>query len=538
MRNRFFPLTRRTFLQNSGLLVAGLAAGQTIHHKTAAQAAAPVPLDINSLAQFVDPLPIPRIISSDGMRPSPEHPGEKIPYYRLAMRELQSKVHRDVKPTRMWGFGGSSPGPTFETRSGQPLLVEWANDLPLQHFLPIDHTIHGAEASKSDVRAVTHLHGAKAPPKSDGYPDDWYVPGKSAVYHYPNHQEASQLWYHDHALGITRLNVYAGMFGSFLIRDEFEDGLNLPKGKFEIPLMIYDRAFDRDGQLFYPVSPDPKSPWVSEVFGDAVLVNGKLFPYLEVEPRKYRFRLLNAANARFFHLTFSNGQQFHQIGTDLGFLSAPVALKSLLIAPAERADLIVDFSDHAGETIVVNSDALTVMQFRVAKKVAVPDTSTLPSTLRPVAKLDPASAVKTRILTVGEADDMAGNARTMLLNNAHWDMPVTESPKLNSVEVWNLLNFTDDSHPIHLHLVRFQIIDRRTFVPEYYYHGGKIQYIGQPVPPAPNEAGWKDTVQVHPGMVTRIIARFEGYPGRYVWHCHILEHEDNEMMRPYDVVVE
>jgi len=452
------------------------------------------------------------------------------------MRQLESKVHRDVKPTRVWGFGGSSPGPAIETRSGQGVLVEWVNELPTQHFLPIDHTIHGAEANKPDVRVVTHLHGAKAPPTSDGYPDDWYVPGKSAVYYYPNQQDAAMHWYHDHAIGITRLNVYAGLFGAFLVRDEFEDGLNLPKGKYEIPLILYDRSFDREGQLFYPVSPDPKSPWVPEVFGDAILVNGKLFPYLEVEPRKYRFRLLNAANGRFFHLTFSNNQEFHQIGTDLGLLPAPVAPKSLLIAPAERADLIVDFSGHAGENIVLNNDPFTVMQFRVVKRAFTQDVSSLPPALRPVPRIAESAAVKTRTLTLGEADDMAGNPKTMLLNNAHWSMPITESPALGSTEIWNLLNFTDDSHPIHLHLVRFQILDRRSFVPEAYYHGGKIQYIGPPEPPASNEAGWKDTVQAHPGMVTRIIARFEGYSGRYVWHCHILEHEDNAMMRPYEVV--
>jgi spore coat protein A len=140
------------------------------------------------------------------------------------------------------------------------------------------------------------------------------------------------------------------------------------------------------------------------------------------------------------------------------------------------------------------------------------------------------------MLTLGEIDDMVQNPMTMLLNNAHWDMPITENPVLGSTEIWSFLNFTDDSHPIHLHLVRFQILDRRNFEPEAYYQGGAIQYIGEPIPPAANEAGWKDTVQVHPGMVTRIIARFDGYPGRYVWHCHILEHEDNEMMRPYDVI--
>ncbi len=492
-------------------------------------------MNVGLLAKFVDPLPIPRIIGPEGMRPGPESPSSQIPYYRLAMEEIRSKVHRDMKPTRMWGFGGSSPGPTFETRSGQPLLVEWANDLPKQHFLPLDHGIHGAEADKPEVRAVTHLHGAKAPSKSDGYPEEWYVPGKSAVYYYPNRQDAAMLWYHDHALGITRLNMYAGLFGIFLVRDDFEDGLDLPKAEFEIPLTLYDRSFDQDGQLYYPTSGDRESPWVSEVFGDAILTNGKLFPYLEVSPAKYRFRVLNASNARFFHLSMSNGQEFYQIGTDLGLLPAPVPLKSLLLGPGERADLIVDFSSQPGEQIVLTNDMMTVMQFRVSSsKVAV--SGTLPSMLRPVARFAEESAVKTRVLTIGEKDNTAGMAKMMLLNNAHWNMPVTENPALDSVEIWSLLNFTDDSHPIHLHMVRFQILDRRSFEPEAYYQGGKIQYIGPPVPPAANEAGWKDTVQAHPGMVTRIIARFEGFPGRYVWHCHILEHEDNEMMRPYDVV--
>src|SRR5947209_18087292 len=162
------------------------------------------------------------------------------------------------------------------------------------------------------------------------------------------------LWYHDHTLGINRLNVYAGLFGAFFVRDTVEDGLNLPSGKYEIPLVMYDRMFDRQGQLYYPVSDNPKSPWIPEFAGDAILVNGKLFPYLDVEPRKYRLRLVNAANARFLDLSLSNGQAFYQIGTDQGLLPAPVPVQQLSIAPGERADLIVDFSDHRGERIVMN----------------------------------------------------------------------------------------------------------------------------------------------------------------------------------------
>ena len=492
-------------------------------------------LNPNLLAQFVDPLPIPEVARSSGYRPSPVDPGAKLPYYRFAMRQIESKVHRDMKPTQLWGFGSTSPGPTIETRSGQGLLVEWANELPTTHFLPIDHNIHGAEADKPEVRAVIHLHGAKAPPESDGYPENWYSSGKSALYYYPNNQDAAMLWYHDHTLGINRLNVVAGLLGVFLIRDSVEDSLNLPSGKYEIPLVIYDRMFDEQGQLYYPVSPDQKAPWIPEYFGNAILVNGKLFPCLEVEPRRYRFRVLNGANGRFFHLSLSNGQTFQQIGTDQGLLPTPVSLDHLLLAPSERADLVVDFADHAGEQIIVKNDAFTVMQFRVSRAKTT-DPSSLPSTLRPVPRIPESEAIKTRMLPLVEIDDRAQNPVTMLLNHAHWKMPVTEDPVLNSVEIWNLVNLTDDSHPIHLHLVRFQILDRRRFEPFFYKNEGILKYTGAPVPPDANEAGWKDTVRADPGMVTRIIVRFEGFVGRYVWHCHILEHEDNEMMRPYDVI--
>jgi spore coat protein A len=526
-------ITRRLFLLSSGAMAAALA----IDPSPQAQKVAPIPatLDPNSLEPFVDRLPIPEIAKPDGLRPSPANPAMKLPYYRMSMRQVGSKVHRDLKPTRFWGFGASSPGPTFETRSGDGILVEWANELPRKHFLPIDRHIHGAEADKPEVRAVIHLHGAKAEPASDGYPEDWYEPGKSATYHYPNQQDASMLWYHDHTLGINRLNVYAGLLGAFFIRDATEDALNLPKGEYEIPLLICDRLFDKEGQLYYPSSPKPDAPWVPEVFGNAILVNGKLAPFLEVEPRKYRFRVLNGSNGRFYHLSLSNGKTFYQIGCDQGLLVAPAETKNLLLAPGERADLVVDFSGHSGERIILHDDAFNVMQFRVTAKGPA-DTSSLPQSLRPVPKLAESEASKSRPLSIVEVEDFYGKPVTMLLNNAHWKMPVTENPTLNSVEIWELVNTTDDTHPIHLHLVRFQILDRRRFSIFPYVTKGDLKYTGAPVPPDPGEAGWKDTVRAEPGMVTRIIVKFEGFVGRYVWHCHVLEHEDNEMMRPYDVV--
>jgi spore coat protein A len=531
-------------LQRSSLLATTLAAGKpgllnALSPAHAVPTMAPA-LDVSTLAQFVDPLPIPDLARREGTRPSPADPKHTVPFYRIQAQPIASKVHRDLPPTKFWSFGPSTPGPTFETRSGDPLLVEWVNALPNEHFLPVDHTIHGAEADKPAVRTVVHLHGAKTGPESDGYPEDWIVPGKSSFYYYPNQQDAAMLWYHDHTLGINRLNVYAGLFGTFLIRDSVEDALNLPKGKYEVPLALYDRLLTRDGQLLYPVSPDPQSPWIPELSGNAILVNGKLFPYLEVEPRRYRFRVLNASNARFYHLslvdkTSANNAPFHQIGTDQGLLPAPVPLTSLEIAPGERADLVVDFSQHRGEQLILRSDAFVVMQFRVSA-AKVSDVSSMPSALRPVTKIPESQAVQTRLLTLDEYVNKSGNPVMLMLNASHWSLPVTEKPVLGSTEIWTLINPTNDSHPIHLHLVRFQILDRQNYEPWLFQTKRQLHFLGPPQPPDPNEAGWKDTVRADSRMVTRIIVPFTGYTGRYVWHCHILEHEDNEMMRPYEVV--
>jgi spore coat protein A, manganese oxidase len=526
------PITRREFLRKSGLLGVALTAASMRAFIRPAPKFRPT-FNTDALEHFVDPLPIPQIARASGRRKAPN--GDDVPFYRIEMRASESRLHRDLKPTRLWGYGSSFPGPTFETNSGDGLMVEWVNELPHSHIFPIDHNLHGAGANVPEVRSVVHVHGAKAPPDSDGYPDSWYSTGKSALAWYPNRQDAAMLWYHDHAMGINRLNIYAGLAGLFIVRDGVEKDLNLPSGKFEIPLMLCDRLLDRDHQLYYPDSGIPGAPWIPEVYGNTILANGKVFPYLDVEPRLYRIRVLNAANSRFFSLSLSNGASFHQVGTDLGLLPAPVELSSVLLYPAERADLIFDFSGHAGERIVLKHQAMEVMQFRVAREPAK-NTGVMPRTLRPVAKLAESAAVTTRMLPLIEYDDYVGNSMVMLLNGAHWKDPITEQPILNSVEIWNLINLTEDAHPIHLHLVRFQILDRRPFdVFEYQQHR-TLRYLAPAAPPAPNEAGWKDTVRVDSGVVTRIIAKFEGFTGRYVWHCHLLEHEDNEMMRPYEVV--
>ena len=526
-------ISRRKFLRRAGAVAAALKFGR-------AAVCAPLPpsstaLDPSKLTPWVDALPIPEVVEHHEFRPSPDDPNVKLPFYRLAMREVHQKVHRDLPPTRMWGFNNSSPGPIFETRSGQGLLVEWVNELPAKHFLPIDHTLHGAEVDKPEVRSVIHLHGGKTPPGSDGYPEDWVVPGKSQMCHYPNRQDAALLFYHDHTMGINRLNIYAGLQGLFLIRDEQEDALNLPRGRYEIPLVLCDRFLRKDGQIEYPVSPDPKAPWVPEIYGNAMLANGKLFPYLEVEPRKYRFRVMNGSNARFFRLSVGNLLEMQQIGSDQGLLSAPASVKRILLAPAERADFIFDFSAHAGEQLILKSDSFNIVQFRVAA-TGTKDTSSLPATLRPVARIPEAQAVKTRRLTLDETMDKVQQSMGMMLNKTPWHMPVTEKPLINTTEIWELVNLTEDTHPIHLHLVRFQLLDRRTFDAFAYQDKGELHFYGSPAAPGPEEAGWKDTVQCESGSVTRIIVPFEGYSGRYVWHCHILEHEDNEMMRPFEVL--
>jgi spore coat protein A len=533
-------ISRRRFIEQSSILAAGVCAppvfargiGQAVPH-----AVAPVVpnLDPQTLAHFVDPLPLPQVAASVERRPAPDGSGERVPYYRVAVRAISARLHRDLPPATLWSYGGCVPGLLFDTRSGQGQLIEWSNQLPEKHFLPIDHTLHGAEEGLAEARSVVHLHGGRTPADSDGFPEDWYAPGQSRTYYYPNRQDAAMLWYHDHAMGINRLNIYAGMFGSYIVRDAAEDALHLPQGKYEIPLLLMDRDVRADGQLSYPVSADPKRPWVPEVFGEAQLVNGKLFPYLDVEARRYRFRILNAANGRFYRLSLSNGGVMHQIGSDQGLLAAPVALKQIDLAPGERLDVVIDFAEFRGAKVQLQSEPFAMMQFRVNAQ-AVVDSSGLPAVLTGIERIAEISAVATRRLTLDENLSGVAESMGMLLNKTPWHAPITEKPRLNSTEIWELVNLTDDVHPIHLHMVRFQILDRRRFDGFDYMTAGKLRFTSPVIAPDANEMGWKDTVRANAKTVTRIIVPFVGYPGKYVWHCHILEHEDNEMMRPYEVL--
>ncbi|HTC76059.1 MAG TPA: multicopper oxidase domain-containing protein, partial [Edaphobacter sp.] len=315
------------------------------------------------------------------------------------------------------------------------------------------------------------------------------------------------------------------------------DALHLPSGKYEVPLIFYDRDFALDGQIFYEVSGDPESPWIPEFSADGILINGKIRPFFEVEPRLYRFRLLNAANSRFFLLSLSNGQPLTQIGSDQGLLASPVEIKRLVLGCAERADILIDFSQSSGQTLHLRTSAFDILEFRVAKQTSAPATiASVPKTLRSIERIPESAATITRTLALYEYRDNAQRPMVMLINRKHWHEPVTETPKLNSTEIWEFVNLTEDTHPMHLHLVRFQILDRRTFYTTTYKLNQKPSYTGPAMPPGPNELGWKDTVQCPPGTVTRIIVRFEGFPGKYLYHCHILEHESNDMMRPFEVI--
>jgi len=542
--------SRRDFLRAAGgLLGAGLLADVLAAPDVAADAMAGMPMRTTAarlaapnvplvnpatLARFVDALPLPARARPAGRRAHPAWPGRLLPCYRMEMRAFAARLHRDLPPTPQWGYAGSSPGPTIEVERDEPVLVEWANALPARHFLPIDHTIHGAERDKPEVRAVTHVHGARVPADSDGWPEDWYAPGRSALNRYPNAQDAATLWYHDHAMGITRLNIYAGLYGAWLVRDAQERALGLPSGECDLPLFLCDRLIGRDGRLYYPVSDDPAAPWVMQCQGNAVLCNGKLFPYLEVEPRRYRLRLLNVANSSFFELALTHGLAFHQIGSDQGLLPAPVERERITLYPAERADVVVDFAGLAGQRAQLRLHGTGILEFRVRDR-GRRDDSALPARLRPVPRLDVAGA-RDRVLTLGEVDDAGGNALRMLLDGKRWSDTVSERPRAGSMETWSFVNLSGDAHPVHLHLVRFQVLDRRPFDLFAWNARRELKYTGAAQPPPPHEAGWKDTVRADPGMVTRIAVRFEGEPGRYVWHCHLLEHEDNEMMRPYELL--
>ncbi len=555
--------------------------------------------------------------------------------YTIDISEFDQQIlPPGLPPTKVWGYGGlikdektgkakysrSAPGATFEAIRGIPVKVKWINKLKSKHLFAVDPTLHwanpnnmpknpskpwpafppGFEDAQFPVPIVTHLHGGENESVYDGYPEAWFTfdgkhgpDYKTSKYYYPNKQQSTTLWYHDHALGITRINVYAGLAGFYLLRDidhsSLDEKLCLPSGKYEIPIVIQDRMFNTDGSLLFTNIgniPDVHPYWNPEFFGDTIIVNGKAWPNLNVDRHQYRFRVLNGSNARFYNLKMSNGMSFIQIGSDGGFLSKPVELTSLLIAPGERADILVDFSQLTPGTIVrllndadapypmgtpVDDNVGQIMQFTVPANAKKPEKpKKLPNKLNTISQLKPDTK---RILTLNEV--MTPDGPTMVvLNGQMWMAPISETPRVGSTEEWVIANLTADTHPIHLHLVQFQLLNRQDFDAAGYMKkweevNGMVPLMhptikvpvepflapGEPIKPDDNELGWKDTIRMNPNQVTRIRVRFAPQdvpaggvqPGEnlysfnpttkpgYVWHCHILDHEDNEMMRPYKV---
>jgi spore coat protein A, manganese oxidase len=567
-----------------------------------------------------------------------------------------------------------APSLTIEAVRDRPVRVKWINELVdadgrfLPHLLPVDPTLHWANPPggrggrdsrptfhrtpgpyKGPVPLVTHVHGAVGVgDESDGYAEAWFLPAACdipsgfgrvgtwyeffarkaaarfgvtwgpgfAVFQYPNTDRAATKWYHDHTLGMTRLNVYAGPAGFYLIRggpagDEAvrdsrtgkvavlpgpapqeNDPFPSHKRYYEIALAIQDRSFNRDGSLFYPDTraffpggPDgPYIPatdvppiWNPEFFGNTIIVNGNTWPFQTVEQRRYRLRFLNGCQSRFLILDFNKipGVRVWAIGNEGGFLAAPVNLTAtngnrLLMGPAERADLIVDFTDVAlGNYVLANvgpdepfgggvpgvdftpADPATtgqVMQFRVVPP-RTPDRTTPPQFLhlpalpalppatrtRPLALLEKMSAFFPGAPVELQLGTVAGNPNTApgTWKALGWEADVTENPAVGDTEVWEFFNATVDAHPIHIHEVDFQVVNRQAITVDT--QNRTVHSVpGTVTGPEPWETGFKDTVVAPPGHVTRVRAQFT-HPGQFVWHCHIVEHEDNEMMRPYRV---
>jgi spore coat protein A len=552
-RREFLKLLAQTFPALALVGTADCASAQRARDVVSASHT-PAKLD-----RYIDPLPIPKRIA-----PFATHKDKDI--YRIRMMEFKGQLHSQLPPSTLWGYEAQYPGPVIEAFRDRPIEVHWENHLPMRHVFTVDPHIHGAMPPTPAVRTVPHLHGARTRSASDGLPEKWFTPGTSAQYSYPNTQQAATLWYHDHAIGITRLNVYAGLSGFYLLRDEEERAMNLPAGAYEIPLLIQDRMVDESGQLVYsPTHEDgvklPPGVWGPEFFGNLPVVNGAVYPFCEVEPRPYRFRVLNGANSRFFNLFFNLANHvtdipalipIHQIGTDGGFLTKPAAVNKLLLGPAERADIIIDFSGHEGKTVTLCNDAAApfpgwsmsmvhhdrlneLMQFRVNRPLVALKSAFVMPTASSFSRIDGSSSSATRDFVLSEQLDDQGHSLGVRINSKGYDDPVTEVVKLGTTETWRFINTTDDAHPMHLHLVQFQIVQRQQFN-AIALAKGRLQMVGMSRPPAPNESGWKDTAIVNPQDVLTILVRFDGYAGRYVFHCHMLEHEDNDMMRPFEVV--
>jgi spore coat protein A, manganese oxidase len=559
------------YLTRRSLLKYGAAGGAALFLPWARAPLASA-LTGGQLQKFVQPLPLP---GAGLVVATPTAPD----VYSFAQTSITRQLHPKLPPTPLWayddgsGLGGQSGsfGMVVVARSGTPIQASFTNHLPATYpaWIPVDTRL---TPLGNEVRVLTHLHGGFVAADSDGNPavtPNGFGPDQTQTAFYPNQppeNPAQLLWFHDHGLGATRLNVFAGLAAAYIVRDANDTGsepnpIEIPGGAYEIPLVVQDRLFNADGTFFYPTSTIAGVTWIGEYFGDVMLVNGKVWPFLDVEPRMYRFRILNGCNARILDLDVG-GARFWQIGAEGGMWDRPVQVDEIVLAPAERADVLVDFSGLAGQVLVmrnrkprapISSPAprlSSVMQIRVGTKVTRTGPTTIPGSL-PGRVANLPTPVKTRYVTLNEvAPQTAGWFLNM--DGVRFDAAATETPTLGTVEDWYYINLTEDTHPIHTHLVTHQVVGRTPFdVAAYTAAFGGPDGVpggidptpfatGPMVPPGPDERGFKDTVRANPGYFTIIRARFDlpdgvTAPQTYVHHCHIIEHEDNDMMRPYIV---
>ncbi|KAJ4973483.1 hypothetical protein NE237_006657 [Protea cynaroides] len=542
-----------------------------------------------SLQMYVDELlQIPKLVGYS-MQNGLTEPGNLT----IGMFEKKWKFHPDLPPTTVFAYGTSAkeatiPGPLIEALRGVSTSVTWENHLPQKHIFSWDPTLIVAIPKNGGVPTVVHLHGGVHPPQEDGNPLAWFTSryretGSSwtqATYTYPNIQPAGNLWYHDHALGLTRVNVLAGLIGPYVVYDPKSEPLNLPSGsEFDRFLMVFDRSFLMNGSIYINSTGDNPSihpQWQPEYFGDAIIVNGKAWPYLKVQRRKYRFRIINASNARYFNFSLSNGLPFVQLGSDSSYLNSPVQTQSILVGPSESADVVIDFSSSkTDDSVLTNSapypypsgtavDHLTgnVMKFIIASgNPSCPDNSKIPSTLVKHPAATTKDAVKTRYIALYEYDSASGNPTHSYINAKSFLDPVTETPRSGTTEVWEVINLTPDNHPLHIHLATFQAIKVQALVNLTTFSDcmtAKNDAIacnvtayatGQLLNIPSYEKTWKNVVKIEPSYQTTVVVKFNmvdtntpypfnvtAAPG-YIYHCHILDHEDNEMMRPLKLVL-
>lgn len=602
--DRGSAITRRRLIGSAlGAAAAHYAAPAFARSSTSATGRNPLMFVSPRIEPFVDALPVLPYRAAGG---------------ELVAANARHRFHRDLAVSDTAGFGGTSYlGPVLEAHRGQPVTQTFRNALtkhPLARH--VDPTIHGTSTlDRSRPRMSVHLHGALTEPASDGHPLASTREGQTRVHHYAGDQEAAGLWYHDHAMGITRLNVYSGLAGHYLLRDAWDTGaasnpLGLPAGAFELPLVLQDKIFAQDGTLQFRLATYvQEGKWEGGQAGDVPVVNGIAYPYHEVARGLYRLRLLNGSNLRAMMLSFSNGMPFWLIGTDAGLVDAPIRMDRLRLSPGERADLLVDFSElPAGSRVQLrNTDRLPtqfllavgdarirdLMQFRVG--AARGFAGRVPERLRGGPGLPPAlppRATPTRVrnMTVMQLPD-GGRfpPAVMSLNNLGFETDDVERVKTGTVEQWNIINLTTDDHPIHIHMALIRVLGRQRFSTLAYIlrhpHPGfgrrwapsADRYrLGATAAAQPWEAGWKDTIYAPPGVITRLLVHWPhadelgfdpdapftipatvdaGAPGEgfdplavcrlstatqpapdrahgYVWHCHVLDHEDHDMMLP------